>query len=51
MKRDRVETILETYGIERILEDNNRTLVELIEILEELGYLCLEFYDDPDVDL
>lgn len=42
-KRDIAE-FLEMYGLERILEDNQTTLVEIIDILVDLGYLNMDMY-------
>lgn len=44
MQPNQIAEILELYGLERILEDNQITLVEAIEILEELQFLDLEMY-------
>jgi len=46
---ERLEYILENYGIERILEDNRWTMLEVLDLLEELGYICLDMYVS-DVD-
>lgn len=41
-----IEWILEAYGLDIILEDNNISLVEVIDILVDLGYLELEMYQE-----
>ncbi len=46
MRQDKIEELLENYGLERILEDNQLTLREALDILEELGFLNLEMYYD-----
>lgn len=48
MKKEEVEYILEAYGLDRILEDNQMELVEILEILNDLGYLDLEQYENED---
>jgi hypothetical protein len=44
MKSHEVYEILEKYGLERILEDNNMTLVEILDLLCDLGFLELDMY-------
>ena len=47
MTKEEVEYILEAYGLDRILEDNQMELVDILDILNDLGYLDLEqYYDD-----
>lgn len=48
MKREEVTEILETYGLERILEDHHMDLPFVLELLDELGYINLEQYFDTD---
>ena len=51
--RKRLELItelIELYGLERILEDSQITLAEALDILDELGFVYLDQYDDCDVD-
>lgn len=50
MKKSEIKTLLELYGLERILEDNQTSVVEIVEILEDLGYLHLDDYPCVDVD-
>ena len=42
----RVIRILETYGLERVLEDNDLTIEMVVTLLEDLGYLYLDMYDE-----
>ncbi len=44
----RVREILETYGLERILEDNDITIEQVVTLLEDLGYLYLEMYEEEE---
>jgi hypothetical protein len=46
MRKEEVEYILEAYGLDRILEDNQMKLVDILEILNDLGYIDLEQYED-----
>jgi hypothetical protein len=48
--QDDITDLLDKYGIERILEDNQWKLCEILEILEELGYIHLGMYIDPEFD-
>lgn len=48
MKIDRIAEILELYGLERVLEDNRTNLVEIMDILIDLGYLDLDMYTLDD---
>jgi hypothetical protein len=50
MKLTRVKWILEAYGLERILEDNQMMLSEALDILCDLGYIDLDMYlrEEPD---
>lgn len=47
---DHITELIECYGLDRILEDAQITLPEALDILDELGFICLDMYDDPDVD-
>ena len=42
----RVKRILNAYGLERILEDNDMTIVQVVTLLEDLGYLYLDMYEE-----
>jgi len=46
MTRVDVERLLETYGLERILEDSETDLASVLLILNDLGFIYLEMYDD-----
>ena len=46
MTRGDVERLLETYGLERILEDSETDLASVLLILNDLGFIYLEMYDD-----
>jgi len=48
MRKEEVEYILEAYGLDRILEDNQMGLVDILEILNDLGYIDLEQYEYAD---
>ena len=37
----RVQYLLDCYGLDHILENNDMTLTELLMIVEEIGYLNL----------
>lgn len=50
MTQDDITDLLDKYGIERVLEDNQWKLCEILEILEELGYIHLDMYIDPEFD-
>lgn len=45
---DEVLDLLETYGIERILEDSNTDMPSVLMVLDELGFVELEMYDDDN---
>lgn len=47
---EHITELIECYGLDRILEDHHITLPEVLDILDELGFLHLDMYDDPDVD-
>lgn len=44
MTKEEIECVLEERGLESILEDNQTTLVEVLDILNELGYIHLDMY-------
>ena len=46
--RQYINYLLKTYGLRQILDDNNITVVEALEILDELGFIDLEQYKDAD---
>lgn len=45
---DEVLDLLETYGIERILEDSNTDMPSVLIVLDEIGFVELEMYDDDN---
>ena len=45
---DEVLDLLETYGIERILEDSNTDIPSVLIVLDEIGFVELEMYDDDN---
>jgi hypothetical protein len=45
---DEVLDLLETYGIERILEDSNTDMPSILIVLDEIGFVELEMYDDDN---
>ena len=49
MKKKKIYDCLERYGLDRILEDNQITLLDCLDILEELGFICLEMYEDEEL--
>ena len=51
MKEEYIEQVLESYGLDRILEDNLTTLVDVLDILIDLGYLNLDMYGGDDACL
>ena len=48
MKKEDIEQVLESHGLDRILEDNLTTLVDILDILVDLGYLNLDMYGSDD---
>lgn len=50
MKPSEIEEILEQYGLDRVLEDNQTNLVEVMGILEQLGYIYLDMYLPTDAN-
>lgn len=45
---DEVLDLLETYGIDRILEDSQTDMPSVLMVLDELGFVELEMYDDDN---
>lgn len=43
---EEVLDMIEAYGFERILEDGEMNKPEVLMLLDELGFLELEMYDD-----
>lgn len=48
MEDDEVEFILEKYGLDRILEDAQMTLVDVLSLMNELGYVYLDQYEEEE---
>jgi len=46
MDRQYISKLLSQYGLRQILADSNITIVEALEVLEELGFIDLEQYGD-----
>jgi hypothetical protein len=40
--------MIEAYGFERILEDNDMKHTDVLSLLDELGFIELDMYDDDD---
>jgi hypothetical protein len=43
-----ISYLLKTYGLRQLLADSNITVVEALEVLDELGFIDLEQYKDQD---
>jgi len=46
MDKQYISKLLSQYGLRQILADSNITIVEALEVLEELGFIDLEQYGD-----
>jgi hypothetical protein len=46
--KERIKALIEAYGYQRILADHNLTLWKALEILDDLGYIYLERYEDKE---
>ena len=46
MHKQYISKLLSQYGLRQILADSNITIVEALEVLEELGFIDLEQYGD-----
>lgn len=46
MNKDQIKALLESRGFVAILQDHNLTLWKTLEILDNLGYIYLERYED-----
>lgn len=44
-REDFIKDVLMGYGLNRILEDNGLSLIEAIDILDELGFVYLDMYE------
>ena len=45
---DEVLDLLETYSIDRILEDSQTDMPSVLIVLDELGFVELEMYEDDN---
>jgi hypothetical protein len=45
---ERLQDILDRYGLDRILEDNRWEIIDVLDLLEELGYINLEMYEEEE---
>jgi len=48
MTKSEIEDLLDRYGLYRILEDSGLVMADVIDILEELGFIDLEQYQNDD---
>jgi len=48
MSKEDIKKLMETYGYQRILADHNISLWKSLEILDDLGYIFLERYEDKE---
>jgi len=48
MNKEDIKKLMETYGYQRILADHNISLWKSLEILDDLGYIFLERYEDKE---
>ena len=46
MDKQYISRLLSQYGLRQILADSSITIVEALEVLEELGFIDLEQYGD-----
>jgi len=46
MDKHYISKLLQDYGLRQILDDSNITIVDALEILDELGFIDLEQYED-----
>jgi hypothetical protein len=50
MDKHYISELLQQYGLRQILSDSNITVVDALEILDELGFIDLEQYKDGTDD-
>jgi len=50
MDKHYISELLQKYGLRQILSDSNITIVDALEILDELGFIDLEQYKDGTDD-
>ena len=48
MTKREIEDLLDKYGLDMILEDSGLVMTDVIDILEELGFIDLEQYQNDD---
>jgi hypothetical protein len=48
MDRKEIKTLLDKYGIKHILKESELTLLDMLEILSDLGYINLEKYEEEE---
>ena len=48
MTKSEINEILDAYGLEMILEDSGLVIADVVDILEELGFIDLEQYRNDD---
>jgi len=46
MTKEEIEELIETYGFEEILLRFNLTPWKVLEVLDDLGYVLLEVYEN-----
>jgi hypothetical protein len=45
---DVITNLIETYGIEKILSDSNTSLEDMLILLNDLGWIDLNIYEEFD---
>lgn len=48
MNKQQILKLIEDRGFTNILKDHDLTLWKVLEILDDLGYILLERYEDDD---
>ena len=48
MEKEQIKALIEKYGYTTILKDHNLTLWKTLEILDDLGSILLERYEDDN---
>jgi hypothetical protein len=48
MQKEQIQRLIEDYGLKNILADHNLTMWKVLEILDNLGYIYLERYEQED---
>lgn len=44
--KKQIQGLIETYGFEHILKQYNLTLWKVLDLLDDLGYISLEDFDE-----